>query len=110
MKIFKLFAMVATALVLLFCAPSARADKCVDVELASAKQLQVLKGVGPKVAKAIIGYRKKMRTAATKAKRAKWNFRNWATLIKVKGVGPKICKDNIKRVCFNGKLQKACPR
>ena len=97
------------ALAMLLLAAPAEA-KCVDVEKASAKQLQVLKGVGAKIAKAIINYRKKMRTAATKAKKKKWNFRNWATLMKVKGVGPKICKDNVKVLCFSGKVQKACPR
>jgi len=110
MKILKtvLCTLVALA-VLVLAAPAAQAG-CLDVEKASAKDLEKLKGVGAKIAKAIINYRKKMRTKATKAKKAKWNFRNWATLMKVKGVGPKICKDNVKTVCFNGKVQKACPK
>ena len=110
MKMLKtmLCALVALA-VLMLAAPAAQA-RCLDVEKASARELQKLKGVGDKIAKAIINYRKKMRTSATKAKKAKWNFRNWATLMKVKGVGPKICKDNVKVLCFNGKVQKACPK
>ena len=80
------------------------------METSSAKQLEALKGVGPKVAKDIINYRKTMRTKATKDGRKTWNFRNWATLMKVKGVKPQICKDNIGKVCFGGKIQKACPK
>ena len=89
--------------------PAFAADKCVDVETASAKALEGLKGVGPKIAAAIIKYRKDNRTAATKAKKPTWNFRNWATLMKVPGVGPKICADNVATVCFSGKVQKTCP-
>jgi competence protein ComEA len=84
--------------------------KCIDVETATAKQLQDLKGVGPALAKAIVDYRKKERTAATKAKKAKWNFRNWATVLKVKGVGAQVCKDNLAKVCFGKKVQKTCPK
>lgn len=90
--------------------PNARAA-CIDVEKASAKELQALKGVGPAVAKAIVDYRKKMRTASTnaKAKRAVWNFKNWKTLLAVKGVGPELCANNVATLCFSGKVQKACP-
>ncbi len=109
MKSIKTMLCTLAALATLLLAAPAEA-KCVDVEQASAKKIQALKGVGAKIAKAIINYRKKMRTAATKAKKKKWNFRNWATLMKVKGVGPKICKDNVAVVCFNGKVQKACPK
>jgi len=84
--------------------------KCVDVEEASAKELEALKGVGPAIAKKIIDYRAQQRTAATKAGKPKWMFRNWATLMKVSGVGPQICKDNLKVVCFGGKVQKSCPK
>lgn len=101
--------LVASFLVLVLHASQARA-KCVDVEKASGKDLQALKGVGPKLAKAIVNYRKNMRTKATKAKKARWMFRNWATLMKVSGVGGKICKDNLSLVCFGGKAQKSCPR
>ena len=91
MKSLKTMLCTLVALAVLLLAAPVEA-KCLDVEKASAKELQVLKGVGGKIAKAIINYRKKMRTAATKAKKKKkWNFRNWATLMKVKGVGPKIC-------------------
>lgn len=83
---------------------------CVDVETASAKQLTTLAGVGPALSKAIINHRKAERNKATRAGKKKWNFRNWATLMKVKGVGPAICKKNIAKVCFGGKVQKACPR
>ena len=86
------------------------AAACVDVDKASAKALQVLKGIGPKIAKAIIDYRKKERTAATKDGRKTWNFRNWKTLMKVSGVGPKTCEALRAQVCFGGKVQKACPK
>jgi competence protein ComEA len=84
--------------------------KCIDVEEASAKQLQALNGVGEVLAKRIIDYRQQQRTAATKAGKPKWMFKNWATLIKVEGVGPKICEDNLALVCFGGKVEKSCPR
>jgi len=110
MKMLKAMLCTLVALaVLVLVVPVAQA-KCLDVEKASATELQKLKGVGVKIAKAIVNHRKKMRTSATKAKKARWNFRNWATLMKVKGVGPKICKDNVKVLCFSGKVQKACPK
>ena len=90
-------------------APSLAADKCIDVEKASAKNLEKLKGVGPALAKKIVDHRKAMRIKATKAKKKIWNFQNWKTLMKVPGVGPKLCADNLKTLCFNGKRQKACP-
>jgi DNA uptake protein ComE-like DNA-binding protein len=98
---------------LLVVAPLVQAEEataCIDVESASAKQLEQLKGVGPALAKAIVDHRQAMRTKATKAKKKKWNFQNWARLMKVKGVGVQICKDNLVQVCFSGKPQKACPQ
>lgn len=89
---------------------SAKPAKCIDVEKASAVQLQKLKGVGPAMAKKIINHRKAARAKATKAKKGTWNFRNWAALYKIAGVGPKLCKDNLALVCFSGKVQKACPK
>ena len=97
------------ALLLGWSVACAKPAACVDVEKASAVQLQKLKGVGPALSKKIVNHRKAARTKATKAKKGTWNFKNWATLLKVPGVGPQICKDNIKLVCFNGKVQKACP-
>lgn len=88
----------------------AQKPACVDVEKASAKDLSKLDGVGDKLSKAIINYRKAERTKATRAKKKKWMFNNWATLLKVPGIGPAVCKKNISRVCFGGKVQKACPR
>ena len=86
------------------------AAACVDVDKGSAKDLQTLKGIGPKIAKAIIDYRKKERTAATKDGRKTWNFRNWKTLMKVPGVGPKTCESLRAQLCFSGKVQKSCPK
>jgi DNA uptake protein ComE-like DNA-binding protein len=85
-------------------------EPCLDVEEASAKDLTSLKGVGDVLAKRIIDYRQLQRTAATKGGKPKWMFRNWATLMKVQGIGPKICEDNRERVCFSGKVQKTCPK
>jgi competence protein ComEA len=102
--------LVVLAIAFVFCTNSMAADKCVDVEKASVKELTTLKGIGPALAKKIVDYRKKMRTTATKAKKAKWNFKNWATLLKVEGLGPKICSDNLATVCFGGKVQKSCPK
>ncbi len=83
---------------------------CVDVETTSAKDLAAkLDGVGEAKAKAIITYRATHRTANTKAGKKKWNFNNWATLMKVPGIGHAICTKNIAKVCFSGKVQKACP-
>lgn len=93
-----------------FATAGEKKSTCIDVETASAKQLTALKGVGDKIAKAIIDFRKKKRTAATKAKKKTWNFGNWATLYQVSGVSEKICKDNKDRLCFSGKLQKTCPK
>lgn len=89
-------------------APSAA--RCVEIDTASAKKLQTLKGIGPAIAKAIIDYRKRERTAATKSGRKTWNFRNWKTLMKVKGVGPKTCVTHREHICFGGRAQKACPK
>ncbi len=88
------------------------ATKCVNVDSATAKDLQQLQGAGDKVAKAIISHRKVKRAAATKAKKKKWNFKNWKTLLAVKGLGPKFCADNVAIVCFGDKgvVQKKCPK
>ncbi len=88
----------------------AAAPKCVDVEKATAKDLMALKGIQDKLAKAIIDFRKKKRTEATKAGKKAWNFKNWATLLTVPGIGPKLCADNVTLVCFTGKVQKTCPK
>merc|ERR1712187_502169 len=82
---------------------------CVDVDSASAKDLEGLKGVGPALSKRIIDFRKQERTSATKDGRKTWNFQNWATLMKVNGVSQQLCNDNISAVCFGGKPQKSCP-
>jgi DNA uptake protein ComE-like DNA-binding protein len=105
-----LLALFAMSLFVLAGGAGLAADKCVDVEEASAKELQELKGVGEVIAKRIVDYRKKERAAATKAGKGKWLFKNWATLMKVDGVGPKICADNLATLCFSGKPQKSCPK
>merc|ERR1712194_653945 len=90
--------------------PAFAADApCVDVDSATAKDLEGLKGVGPVLSKRIIEYRKNERTTATKDGRQTWNYGNWATLMKVEGVSQQICTNNIAQVCFGGKVQKACP-
>ena len=91
-------------------APAFAADApCIDVDSATAKDLEGLKGVGPVMSKRIIEYRKNERTSATKDGRQTWNYGNWATLMKVEGVSQQICTNNIAQVCFGGKVQKACP-
>lgn len=87
----------------------APAAKCLELSTATAASLTKLKGIGPALAKRIIDFRAKQRTAATKAGKAKWNFRNWATLLKVPGLSAKICTDNRAAVCFSGRVQKTCP-
>ena len=92
--------------------------KCLDINKATVKELQTLKGVGPKIAKQIIEYRKLKRVEATKKVKAlkqdkkvkSWNFLNWAEVLKVKSVTHKVCMDNIGVLCFSGKLQKNCPK
>jgi DNA uptake protein ComE-like DNA-binding protein len=101
-------ALVATTPV--FAEPAPTAAQCVEIDTTSAKTLQTLKGIGPKIAKSIIDYRKRERTAATKAGKKTWNFRNWKTLMKVSGVGVKTCEALREQVCFGGKVQKACPK
>ena len=92
------------------CVPALAADApCIDVDSATAKDLEGLKGVGPVLSKRIIEYRKNERTSATKDGRKTWNYGNWATLMKVEGVSQQICTNNIAQVCFGGKVQKACP-
>ena len=88
-------------------------DACLNIDKASAKEIaEHLKGAGPAKAKAIISYRAAARTAATKEGRKTWNFNNWATLLKVKGLGAEFCTNNIKKVCFGDKTapQKTCPK
>ena len=85
---------------------------CINVDQASAKELVALKGVGEKTAANIVKYRKQMRAKATKEKKAKWNFNNWKTLLKVSGMSDTVCKKNIDKVCFANKTtpQKSCPK
>ena len=119
----RLFVCTAVLLGLLVSGPAlADSPKCINVDKASKKDLTGLALVAEKRAKAIIDYRAKMRTEATKAKRTKFNFNNWATLMKAplapepeptwKGTWKKICEKNIGKVCFgeNDRLQKACPK
>ena len=89
-----------------------KAAACINVDTATAKGLQKLKGVGPALAKSIIDHRKAQRAMATKAKKKKWMFNNWKTLLMVKGVGHKLCTENVGRVCFADKkvAQKTCPK
>merc|ERR1740139_286818 len=82
---------------------------CLDVDSATAKDLEGLRGVGPVLSKRIIEYRKNERTSSTKDGRQTWNYGNWATLMKVDGVSQQICTNNIAQVCFGGKVQKVCP-
>ncbi len=86
------------------------AGACLEINKATATQLQTLNGVVAAIAKAIVAYRKAKRTAATKNKKKTWNFNNWKSLMAVKGVSKSICTANISKVCFNGKLQKSCPK
>ena len=104
-------------LVLLVClvflavpATAGTANCVVDVNTATAKQLTKLKGIGPALAGRIIAYRKAKRTEATKKGKKTWNFRNWKGLMAVKGVSKSLCAQNISKLCFSGKLQKACPK
>ncbi len=106
----KIFTFVFAALLFSLSTTALAAPKCVDVDKASAKELTALKGVGEDLAQRIIDYRKKERTKATKEGRKTWGFRNWQTLMQVKGIGQKICQDNIDVVCFSGKVQKSCPK
>ncbi len=107
----KVIATIAICFSMAFVNPVYAADTstCIDMETASAKELEALKGVGPALSKRIIDYRKAERTKATKDGRKTWNFNNWATLMKVDGVAQQICADNIAKVCFSGKIQKSCP-
>ncbi len=82
----------------------------VNINEADVDTLDLLPHIGPALAQRIVDYRQRERTAATKAGKPKWNFDNWATLMKVSGVGPEICKDNLNVVCFSGKVQKSCPK
>ncbi len=75
-------ALLAAILTLCFTltAPSAFA---VDVNKASAEQLQTLKGVGPKRAEAIVRYRED-----------NGPFKSIEDLLEVPGVGPSLIEDN----------------
>ena len=107
----KRFLLLLVCLGLLAVPASAGSGKCVvDVNTATAKKLTSLKGIGPALAGRIIAYRKAKRTEATKKGKKTWNFRNWKSLMAVKGVSKSICSSNISKVCFSGKLQKACPK
>jgi DNA uptake protein ComE-like DNA-binding protein len=105
-------------IILLFCTvgllltviPASAQTPCVDVETATAKQLQTLVSVGPALAKRLVDHRRAKRAAATKTKKAKWNFRNWKALYQVPGVTGVFCAKNQARVCFSGKVQKTCPK
>jgi DNA uptake protein ComE-like DNA-binding protein len=91
---------------------NATAQPCVNIDKASAKELLKLKGVGEKTANNVIKYRKNMRKKSTMEKKKTWNFNNWKTLLKVKGMNLKVCNDNLKKVCFSDKKvpQKTCPK
>ena len=94
-------------------AGAAYAAPCLNIDKATAADVEKsLKGAGAAKAKAIIAYRAVQRTAATKAGKKTWNFNNWKTLLKVKGLGPKFCADNVGKVCFGDKTtpQKNCPK
>ena len=108
-----IFMMLCTGFLLAgFMLSNATAKPCVNVDKASAKELLALKGVGKKTAKNVIEYRKKMRAKASKAKKKVWNFNNWKTLLKVRGMSPNVCTDNVGMVCFADKKvpQKSCPK
>ena len=94
-------------------AGTAHANPCLNIDKASAKDIEKhLQGAGPAKAKAIVVHRAAARTAATKAGKKTWNFNNWKTLLKVKGLGPKFCEENVGKVCFGDKTtpQKTCPK
>ncbi|MDQ7004679.1 MAG: helix-hairpin-helix domain-containing protein [Ghiorsea sp.] len=83
------FIMVLTVLLssLFFAQVSAAADQ-VNINSATVKELQAVKGIGEKTAEAIVQYRKKH-----------GNFSNIAELIHVKGIGEKKLKkmkDSVK--------------
>lgn len=107
---FKVLALLAMVLGLSTVSLDAHAKCGVDVNKASAKDLQRLRGVGPSVAKNIYDFRTKQRRLAKKAGRPVWNFDNWSSLYKVKGVDKQVCAGNVKQVCFSGKLAKSCPK
>ena len=96
----------------LLCSANVQAGPvCLDIENAGAKEIQKrLKGVGESKAKAIVNFREAKRKGI-KTKKKTWNFNNWKTLLAVKGIGPKICEDNVGKVCFGLKkvAQKSCP-
>ena len=107
---FKVLASLAMVLGLSTLSLDAHAKCGVDVNKASAKDLQRLRGVGPGLAKNIYDCRTKQRRVAKKAGRPVWNFDNWSSLYKVKGVDKQVCAGNVKQVCFSGKLAKSCPK
>ena len=65
----------------------AKASVRVDVNTASEKELQQLRGVGPKKAKAIVAYRKK-----------NGKFKSTDDLLKVKGMGGAIISKNLDQL------------
>jgi len=58
---------------------AAQAGKLININKASAKELEVIKGIGPKLGQAIVQYRK-----------AHGKFKKIEDLLNVKGIGPKL--------------------
>lgn len=83
--------------------------QCVDFNRATERELAVLKGVGPVLAKRIIGYRKAQRAQSTKMGKGLWNFADWRSVMAVPGVGPQICKLNLSTACFSNRRAAKCP-
>ena len=63
------------------------ADGKININTATVEQLMELKGVGQKLAEAIVAYRE-----------ANGLFKSVADLEQVKGIGPKILADNMDRL------------
>ena len=63
----------------------ARLTQAININQADAGELQLLKGIGPKKAQAIIDYRQKHGP-----------FQRPADVVRVKGVGPKTLQKNLK--------------
>ena len=78
----RLFRQLLIAFVLVFTALAVHAQ-AIDINTATAKELETLKGVGPKKAEAIVKYRTEHGA-----------FQSVDELRKVKGIGPKILSAN----------------